>query len=73
VRKYNITAWPELGVNFWGITKCANTSMKLHLYKLLSRSTLTLEKDTDINKHLKFLTPTIANKNNLTRSVYKIC
>ena len=30
----NITAWPNLGLNYWGITKCANTTVKTHLYEL---------------------------------------
>jgi hypothetical protein len=30
----NITAWPRLGLNYWGITKCANTTVKTHLYEL---------------------------------------
>jgi len=32
IREFNITAWPEFGVNFWGIPKCGNTSVKIALY-----------------------------------------
>lgn len=33
-RDDNITVWPTLGYNFWGITKCGNTTVKTHLYEL---------------------------------------
>lgn len=29
--RYNITSWPDRHLNFWGITKCANTSIKKSL------------------------------------------
>jgi hypothetical protein len=28
---YNITEWPEFSINYWGITKCAHTSVKMAL------------------------------------------
>lgn len=71
MRTYNITAWPKLGVNFWGITKCANTAMKLHLYTISNKKELTLKKDTDVNKQLKFLLPKQANNNGLVN--FTIC
>jgi len=40
--KYNITAWPNLRINFWGIPKCGNTSMK---YALLVNSGIDGQKD----------------------------
>lgn len=30
-QQYNITTWPNKKLNFWGITKCANTSIKYAL------------------------------------------
>lgn len=30
----SITEWPELGLNYWSITKCANSSIKVHLHEL---------------------------------------
>lgn len=40
--KYNITVWPNLKINFWGIPKCGNTSMK---YALLVNSGINGKKD----------------------------
>lgn len=58
-----ITAWPELNVNFWSITKCANTAMKIHMFNL-TKGNIELRRDTDINKHLKFITKEQAAYNN---------
>ena len=33
VKEYNISTWPSLNVNYWGITKSGNTSVKLALIK----------------------------------------
>lgn len=62
---YRITAWPKYEVNFWSITKCANTAMKIHLYEL-SHGKISLHRDTDINKHLKFISCEDAVSNNYT-------
>jgi len=40
--KFNITTWPNLKINFWGIPKCGNTSMK---YALLVNSGIDGKKD----------------------------
>lgn len=29
--KYNISSWPNIRLNYWGITKCGNTSTKIAL------------------------------------------
>lgn len=34
LKKHHITAWPELNVNFWTVTKNGNTSVKSHLKNL---------------------------------------
>lgn len=60
---YRITAWPKYKVNFWSITKCANTAMKIHLYEL-SNNKISLHRDTDINKHIKFISSEDAVANN---------
>ena len=31
VKKYNISKWDNLNVNYWGITKSGNTSIKFAL------------------------------------------
>ena len=48
-RDDNITVWPTLGYNFWGITKCANTAIKTHLYELATGTKFTDEKHTRIH------------------------
>lgn len=45
----NITVWPTLGYNFWGITKCANTAVKTHLYELATKQRFTDKKHTRIH------------------------
>jgi hypothetical protein len=31
-KQYNITSWTKLGLNFWGLPKCMNTSVKYALF-----------------------------------------
>ena len=40
--KYNISKWADLKINFWGIPKCGNTSVK---YALLKKSGVDGKKD----------------------------
>ena len=35
--KYNISCWDDLGLNYWGITKCGNTSIKYALIESSGR------------------------------------
>lgn len=63
---YNISRWPELGLNFWGITKAGNTSIK---YLLHQRSGTSMRFDDDKNRwvhHIKntqYITPEEAAQN----------
>lgn len=41
----DISTWNRLSLNYWAITKCANTTIKTHLYKLETG------KDFDNKKH----------------------
>ena len=34
LRDINVTWWPNLNLNYWGITKCGNTKIRSHLFKL---------------------------------------
>lgn len=45
--KYNISCWPDLKINYWGIPKCFNTSIK---YALAEKSNKKLEKIDDTCK-----------------------
>jgi hypothetical protein len=67
---YRITSWPNFNINFWSITKCANTAMKIHLYEL-TNGEISLHRDTDINKHLKFISAEEAANNNFIN--FTIC
>lgn len=64
----NITVWPLLGVNFWGITKCANSTMKIHLYELENNAKFEAKKDTKIHKpiYVNYISEEEALQNNLT-------
>lgn len=55
-KERNITVWPDLRLNFWGITKCGNSSVKNHLYSLQNESA-DFDKDVNINssKYVKYI------------------
>lgn len=40
--RYNISSWPQLNLNYWGIPKCGNTSVK---YALLKKCNVTGNED----------------------------
>lgn len=66
-RDDNITVWPTLGYNFWGITKCANTAVKTHLYELATKQKFTEAKHTRIHgeKAIIYTTREVALANGL--------
>tara|TARA_B100001287_G_C22511130_1_gene448329 strand:- start:107 stop:802 length:696 start_codon:yes stop_codon:yes gene_type:complete len=60
----NITSWPNLGLNYWGITKCGNTSIKHHLFKQTSGSVFTRpELDIHDGVDTEEISPKEANEN----------
>jgi len=46
----NITEWPKLEINYWGITKCANSSIKAHLNQCSGNPIIDQFKTTSVNK-----------------------
>lgn len=64
--KHNITQWDILKLNYWGITKAGNTSMKL---ALLRASGIGVSSDDDSNakihsvNYITYITPETANLN----------
>lgn len=66
--KYNISTWPLLSLNYWGITKCGNTSTKI---ALLNESGISFRVDskTDSNaeihslSYVQYITPEEAMNN----------
>jgi hypothetical protein len=76
--KYNITAWDSIGLNYWAITKCGNTSVKASLLEKTGRQ---LNKQDGINswvhndKNVKYISREQALKNgylnfSVTRNPY---
>jgi len=64
-KEANVTAWPSLGINFWGITKCANTTIKIHFWQLENKSSFLLSKSTKIHspQYSNYLTYMEAKRN----------
>ena len=66
---YNISVWPELKLNFWGIPKAGNTSIK---YLLHQKSGNSMQIDDDLNqwvhqaKNTYYITPEEAMNNGFT-------
>lgn len=60
----NITSWKKLNVNYWGITKCGNSTVKTHLYCLENNIPF---KDFGISIHgntkIDYITPEFAKTN----------
>lgn len=52
IKDRNITTWPNLGVNYWGVTKCANSTIKTHLWELEHNSKFAINKDTAIHSDI---------------------
>lgn len=63
----NISYWPKLGVNYWGITKCANSTVKTHLYELEYQKEFEFTKETKIHSSslINYITEDEALRNNL--------
>ncbi|HBF23302.1 MAG TPA: hypothetical protein DDW23_05735 [Planctomycetes bacterium] len=51
LRDLNITWWPNLGVNYWGITKCANTKIRSHLFELERGRPFEITQEFEANFH----------------------
>ena len=66
-RDYNITEWPTLGVNFWGVTKAANSAVKNSLLKSSGYKDFNILDTVSVNKESlsTYITPAQALKNNL--------
>ena len=55
LRDINISSWPSLKLNYWGITKCGNTKIRSHLYKLSTGSEYQVSPVFE-HEHVSFLT-----------------
>ena len=66
-RDYNITQWESLGVNYWGITKAANSTIKSHLLKASGFSQNEWLDTVKVNKEslADYITPEQAHNNSL--------
>ncbi len=69
-KRFNITQWSSVGINFWGVPKCANTSLK---YALLKANNITVPFDpSGVYKRLHspqycyYISPDYALTNSLT-------
>jgi len=49
IKDRNITQWNNLKVNYWGITKCANSTIKTHLWELENKQQYVSTKDISIH------------------------
>lgn len=58
---YNITSWPKYNLNYWGIPKCANTSVKLALSNQTVQNQFATSKK--IHKDVNYISQTEALNN----------
>jgi hypothetical protein len=65
LRDRNISTWPTIGYNFWGITKCASTTVKTHLYEVVTGDVYKETKHTRIHGVVDYVTPEQALNNGL--------
>lgn len=70
--KSNITTWPELGINFWGINKNASSSFRTHFMATVHNDNSIITKSNDrelfdsANRTMdRLITPTTAHNNQL--------
>ena len=59
----NISVWPNLKINFWGITKTGHTSLKNHLYMLENKTHANLNLKIHGKRNTKYITADEAEKN----------
>ena len=59
----NISVWPKLKINFWGITKTGHTSLKNHLYMLENKTHANLNLKIHGKRNTKYITADEAEKN----------
>ena len=59
----NISVWPNLKINFWGITKTGHTSLKNHLYMLENKTHANLDLKIHGKRNTKYITADEAEKN----------
>jgi len=59
----NISVWPKLKINFWGITKTGHTSLKNHLYMLENKTHANLDLKIHGKRNTKYITADEAEKN----------
>ena len=55
LRDINISWWPTLDLNYWGITKCGNTKIRSHLHTLSTGGEYQISSDFE-RENLVFLT-----------------
>jgi len=67
VKKFNISSWPSIYANYWGITKCGNTSVK---YALLENEGKNIHKPIGISQwvHNENITKYISKEDALNNS-----
>lgn len=59
----NISVWPNLKINFWGITKTGHTSLKNHLYMLENNTQAHHDLSIHGKRNTKYITTEEAEKN----------
>ena len=66
-RDFNITTWPRLGYNFWGITKCASSAVKNTLLIANGFDNTNILNTVSVNKAslATYISPAHAAQNNL--------
>ena len=65
LKDINISTWPGLGYNYWGITKCGSTTVKTHLYQLETGNVFENKKHTKIHGEVDYITQEQALSNGL--------
>jgi len=63
VESMNVTAWPALRMNFWGVTKCANTTVKNHLLSLSRDAYLENPIEIHLSEHSNYISREEAHAN----------
>lgn len=65
-KKLNITSWPQYNLNYWGITKCANSAVKSSLANLPIKNMHKRDKSLHASKNVNYISKEEALSNNFT-------
>ena len=64
LKKLNITSWPQYNLNYWGITKCANSAVKSSLANLPIKNIFKRDKSLHASKNVNYISKEEALSNN---------